>query len=135
MVADDIDITITEKEKTPEKIRDNEKENGHTIDGEEGHPTYAEVVAQPPPTDETDQDEPKEVEEEIDITESILLKEKSPRPWRTLLTGIPDAVSGPLSWLTFLINLGLVLATADYVYRAKVLHPSHDLSFARVGYM
>ncbi|KAM3068890.1 hypothetical protein ACMFMG_004064 [Clarireedia jacksonii] len=135
VVADDIDVTITEKEKTPEKIQDGEKENAHAIDGEDSHPTYAEVVAHPPLADETDEDEPKEIEEEIDVTESIVLEEKLSRPWRTLLTGMPDTVSGPLSWLTFLINLGLVLATADYVYRAKFLHPSHDLSFARIGYI
>jgi alkaline phosphatase D len=34
-----------------------------------------------------------------------------------------------------LINVGLVLAATDFIYRGKALHPSDDLSFARIGYV
>lgn len=80
-------------------------------------------------------DKPKHVEEEVEIDETVVMEKKSPRPFHTLLTGAPDPVSTLLSILTFLMNVGLVLATIDLVYHAKVLHPSTELSFARMGYM
>lgn len=80
-------------------------------------------------------EKPTHIEEEIDVEETILLEEKSARPWKTLLTGIPSPTSNLLSLLTFLINLGLLLAVTDMIYRAKVYHPSNDLSFARIGYV
>jgi len=51
------------------------------------------------------------------------------------LAGIPSPTSRLLSWLTFLINLLLLAASADLLGRATVFHPSHDLSFARLGYL
>ncbi|KAI9647189.1 hypothetical protein NHQ30_003572 [Ciborinia camelliae] len=88
------------------------------------------------------------VEDDIDIittdteredqpsgAETVVVEEKSSRPIRTILTGSPDPVSYLLSILTFLINAGLVLATIDLVYRAKVFYPSTELSFARMGYI
>ncbi|KAF7936470.1 uncharacterized protein EAE97_007836 [Botrytis byssoidea] len=83
----------------------------------------------------SDSDRPKHVEEEVEIDETLVMEKKSPRPFHTLLTGAPDPVSTFLSLLTFLINVGLVLATIDLVYHAKVLHPSTELSFARMGYI
>lgn len=83
----------------------------------------------------SDSDRPKHAEEEVEIDETLVMEKKSARPFHTLLTGAPDPVSTLLSLLTFLINVGLVLATIDLVYHAKVLHPSTELSFARMGYM
>jgi alkaline phosphatase D len=40
-----------------------------------------------------------------------------------------------LSLATLLVNVGLVLAATDFIYRGKIVHPSDDLSFARVGYV
>lgn len=80
-------------------------------------------------------DKPKHVEEEVEVNETVVIEQKSRRPFYTLLTGAPDPVSTLLSLLTFLINVALVLATIDLVYHAKVLHPSTELSFARMGYM
>lgn len=80
-------------------------------------------------------DKPKHLEEEVEVSETVVVEEKSSRPLRTLLTGAPDPRSALLSLLTFLINVGLFLATIDLVYHAKVFHPSTDLSFARIGYM
>lgn len=80
-------------------------------------------------------EKPTHIEEEIDVEETILLEEKSAKPWKTLLAGIPSPTSNLLSLLTFLINLGLVLAVTDLVYRATLYYPSNDLSFARIGYV
>lgn len=114
-MKDDIDITVTEIEK------------------EDQPPTYASTAAHSKNT--SDPHKQKHIEERIDVNEEILLNKKSIRPWRTMLTGMPDPVSTLLSLLTFLINVTLVLATVDFVYSAKMFHPSHDLSFARMGYM
>lgn len=64
-----------------------------------------------------------------------MVEEKPPQRWRTLLTGLPSPSSALWSLATLLINIALVLATTDFVYRAKVFYPSHDLSFARLGYV
>lgn len=74
-------------------------------------------------------------EQAVGVEETVLLEKKSARPWRTLLTGLPDPVSNIWSLLTFLINTGLLLMALDFIYRAKLLHPSDDLSFARIGYV
>jgi len=75
------------------------------------------------------------VEKEVDVEETITLEEKPSTPLKTLLTGLPDPASSLLSILTLLINIGLVLSVTDLVYRAKVFHPSHELSFARLGFL
>jgi alkaline phosphatase D len=82
-----------------------------------------------------DQGEPEPAEEEIEIEETIILEEKPPQAWRTILTGLPSPSSALWSLATLAINVLLVLATTDMVYRAKVFYPSHDLSFARLGYV
>jgi alkaline phosphatase D len=82
-----------------------------------------------------DQGTPSPADEEIKVEEIIVLEEKPPRIWRTLLTGHPSPSSALWSLATLAINIALVLATTDMVYRAKVFHPSHDLSFARLGYV
>jgi alkaline phosphatase D len=115
LVEDDVKITVTETET------------------EEQPPQLASTAAHS--RNLRSQDKPKLVEEEVDIEETIVLEKKSSSPWRTLLTGAPDPASSLLSLLTLLINLALVLAMTDFVYRGKVYHPSHDLSFARLGYV
>ncbi|KAL9576555.1 MAG: hypothetical protein Q9212_007002, partial [Teloschistes hypoglaucus] len=64
-------------------------------------------------------------------------KEPAANRWLgwTLLSGLPD--SGSVLWTvaTVGINVILCLCVADMVYRAPVMYPSHDLSFARVGYI
>ncbi|KIM99539.1 hypothetical protein OIDMADRAFT_146197 [Oidiodendron maius Zn] len=82
-----------------------------------------------------DQDEPTTAEGEIKVEETVILREKPPRIWRTMLTGLPSPSSALWSLITLVVNLALVLATTDMVYRAKVFYPSHDLSFARLGYV
>lgn len=115
VLKDDVDITITETE----------------ID--EQPPVLASSAAHSRnlPT----RDKPTEVEEEIEIEETVVLERKHSKPWRTLLTGLPDPASTLLSLATLAINVALVLATTDLLYRAKVFHPEDDLSFARMGYV
>ncbi|KAH8591441.1 alkaline phosphatase family protein-like protein [Bisporella sp. PMI_857] len=115
LLGGDIDVTITEKE-----VEDSPPDFSSTA----AH-SYSLRGA----------DKPTHTEEEVEVEETVLLEERSAKPWRTLLTGMPSPTSSLLSLTTLLINLGLILATTDLVYRAKTLHPSHDLSFARLGYI
>ncbi|EOD51218.1 putative alkaline phosphatase family protein [Neofusicoccum parvum UCRNP2] len=73
--------------------------------------------------------------EELDVEETIVVQEKDPRVFKTLLTGLPSPSSALWSWITFAVNIVLVGMMFDLIYRAPVLHPAHDLSFARVGYV
>jgi len=75
------------------------------------------------------------IEEEIAFEETIVLEERPHKPWRTMLSGLPSPSSTLWSLATLALNAGLVLAVTDLVYRGKVLYPSHDLSFARLGYI
>ncbi|KAJ5050847.1 uncharacterized protein L3040_002716 [Drepanopeziza brunnea f. sp. 'multigermtubi'] len=115
VLADDVDITITETEI------------------EEQPPALASTAAHSKnlPTRE----KPTEIEEEIEIDEAIVLGLKQSKPWRTLLTGLPDPTSTLLSLATLAINVALVLAATDLLYRAKVYHPENGMSFARMGYV
>jgi len=60
---------------------------------------------------------------------------KDPRILQTLLLGVPSPASSLWSCITAAINLLLVIFVGDLVFRAPLLYPSHDLSFARVGYV
>ena len=73
--------------------------------------------------------------EELDVQETIIYEEKEPKILRTLLTGIPSPTSALWSWITFGINMALVAMALDLTFRAPILYPCHDLSFARVGYV
>ncbi|KAI0977192.1 PhoD-like phosphatase [Xylaria arbuscula] len=75
------------------------------------------------------------VEEEVDIEETIHATEKPPNRLKTLLTGVPSPNSLLFTALTFLINVACLAAVTDFVYSPKWYHPSHDLSFARLGYV
>ncbi|KAH8805935.1 alkaline phosphatase family protein-like protein [Xylogone sp. PMI_703] len=91
----------------------------------------------PPSTDLRNHDNGSEetIQEDIAITETIVLEERSPKVLRTLLTGLPSPTSNLLSLLTLLVNIALVLGVTDYLYTARVLYPSQDVSFVRVGYV
>ncbi|KAI1130900.1 PhoD-like phosphatase [Nemania abortiva] len=75
------------------------------------------------------------VEEEVDIKETISVVEKPPNRLRTLITGAPSPNSLLFTALTFLVNVACLAMVTDFVYSPKWYHPSHDLSFARVGYV
>lgn len=100
-----------------------------------------------------------DIEEEIDISETIVLREKSPRHVRTLLTGLPSpseffptdyflfcfeqwliwefklSASILSSLVTFGINVLLLYFAFDQTFTAKLYYSKHELSFARVGYI
>lgn len=67
--------------------------------------------------------------------DAILERESDPRVAWTLLSGLPSPCSTIWTAVTVAINVLLALFTADMVYRGPVSYPSHDLSFARVGYV
>lgn len=118
VVEDDTDIIVTEEE----------------VEDEVGKvPTYASTTAHS--HNLRGKDIPTHIERGVEVDETIVLKERSPRFWRTLLTGMPSPTSSLLSLLTLLLNLALIGGVTDMVYRAKTFHPSHDLSFARLGYV
>ncbi|KAL8677184.1 MAG: hypothetical protein Q9186_006360 [Xanthomendoza sp. 1 TL-2023] len=56
-------------------------------------------------------------------------------PGWTLLWGLPDPTSFRWAIATAGINAILCLCVLDVVYRAPIMYPSHELSFARVGYV
>lgn len=114
-MEDDIDVTVTE------------------VEVDDQVPTTASTAAHS--HNLRSDDKPTHTEEEIEVDETIILEERSAKPWRTLLTGLPSPTSTLLSLATFLINAALVAAVTDLVFRAKVFHPSTDLSFARLGYV
>lgn len=61
--------------------------------------------------------------------------EKGLHVLRTLLLGLPSPKSTLYSLVTLSINVLLVLGVVDVVYRGPMLYQSHDLSFARVGFV
>ncbi|KAG9846650.1 Metallo-dependent phosphatase, partial [Aureobasidium melanogenum] len=73
--------------------------------------------------------------QEIDVQETIVVEEKDPKVLRSLLTGLPSPSSLFWSAVTFLTNVALLAMVADMVYRAPLFHPSHNLSFVRLGHV
>ena len=73
--------------------------------------------------------------QELDVTDTTTVKSPSTKPFRTLLLGSPSPTSMMLSMVTFLINLCLVLMSADVLLAARFYFPSHDLSFVRLGHV
>ncbi|KAK7514398.1 PhoD-like phosphatase-domain-containing protein [Phyllosticta citriasiana] len=77
----------------------------------------------------------KKTAEEVEVDETVVVEEKGPQVLKTLLTGLPSPSSALWSWITFGINFVLVVMMLDLAFRAPIFWPSHDLSFARVGYV
>ncbi|KAI1342056.1 alkaline phosphatase family protein [Xylariaceae sp. FL0016] len=75
------------------------------------------------------------VAEKVAIQETVALVEKRLNPIGTLLKGTPNPRSLVLSGLTFLLNAACVAMITDMVFSPRWFHQSHDLSFARVGYV
>lgn len=80
-------------------------------------------------------DPSKEVGQELDVEETIVVEPKDPAILKTLLTGLPSPSSLLWSAVTFAINLTLLAMVWDVVYTAPMFYPSYDLSMARVGYV
>ncbi|KAI9760515.1 MAG: Mitochondrial inner membrane protein oxa1 [Chaenotheca gracillima] len=60
---------------------------------------------------------------------------QGPNVAQVLLLGLPSPRYLVWSAVTVAVNLLLVLGVVDYIYRGPQWHPSHDVSFARVGYV
>ena len=112
IVADEVDIVVTEDEKPQSPPLASTASHSHNLRGSQD-----------------------DVIEDIDIRETLVLEERGPHPLWTLLSGLPSPTSNLLSLTTAAINLLLVAAVLDVIYRGPLLHPSHDLSFTRVGYV
>ncbi|CAI6335163.1 unnamed protein product [Periconia digitata] len=56
-------------------------------------------------------------------------------PSFVVLLGWLDVTRPLLSTLTALANVLCLVAAVDFVYRGQYFHPSHDLSFSRMGYV
>ena len=91
-------------------------------------------------TDEIDSryvngDATKEIGQELDVRETIVVEPKDPEIFKTILTGLPSPSSLFWSTFTFAINVALLAMVWDVIYRAPLFYPSYDLSMARVGYV
>jgi len=75
------------------------------------------------------------VAEDVVVEEIIYPVERHISPLETLLLGTPNPNSLLSSAITFLINAACVAMVTDMVFTPRWSHPSHDLSFARVGYV
>lgn len=73
--------------------------------------------------------------QELDVEETIQYEERKPKILRTLLTGMPSPSSLLWSWVTFAINVTLIVMALDMVYRAPMFHSCHHASFGRLGYI
>jgi alkaline phosphatase D len=71
---------------------------------------------------------------EVDAKETVAVVDKSPSLLSVLL-GAPSPRNLVLSLLSFLVNLGFVLSSVDFVYHGTLMYPSDDLSFVRLGYV
>ena len=73
--------------------------------------------------------------EELDVQETVVLEEKRPQAFLTVISGLPSPGSMVWSAITVAVNLVLVGMVTDYVYNAPYLHQANDLSFARLGFV
>ncbi|KAK5119796.1 hypothetical protein LTR85_007122 [Meristemomyces frigidus] len=110
IVADEIDIVTREAPHPKEDVKDIDRR-------------YA------------DGDASKDVGQELDVEETIVLEEKGPQILKTLLTGLPSPTSLFWTAVTFAINAALLAMVLDFVYRGTFFHQAHDLSMARTGYV
>lgn len=75
------------------------------------------------------------VQKDAPIVETLPVQIRKSKPWQTLLTGLPSSKSTLLNLATISINVLLTVAVTDYTYRGNYQFPSHNLSFARLGYV
>jgi alkaline phosphatase D len=80
-------------------------------------------------------DASKEIGQELDVEETVVVEGKDPLIFKTLVTGLPSPSSLIWSCVTFLVNVALLAMALDLVYTPGYYYPSHDLSMARVGYV
>ena len=69
------------------------------------------------------------------VVEKVLAERNTAHAAWVLFSGLPSNLAPLWTAVTVVINVLLLLATVDVIYRAPYLYPSHELSFARVGYV
>lgn len=75
------------------------------------------------------------IDEEVEMEETMAVIKDSPSIWRTLISGVPHPSRKVASILTFLINAACIGMVTDMIYTPRWSYRSHDLSFARIGYV
>ncbi|RYP73294.1 hypothetical protein DL771_003723 [Monosporascus sp. 5C6A] len=75
------------------------------------------------------------IDEEVEVEETVAVIKDSPSIWRTLISGVPHPNRKVASILTFLINAACIGMVTDMIYTPRWSYRSHDLSFARIGYV
>ncbi|KAI9835352.1 MAG: hypothetical protein M1838_005326 [Thelocarpon superellum] len=120
VIADEVDITVTEE------VKEDEPEDAQP-------PTFASTAAHSHNLRGSEAE--VKIVEEVDVEETLVLEEQDAHVVWTLLSGLPSPTSTLLSVTTAAINVLLVIGVIDAVYRAPLWHPAHDLSFARTGFV
>ncbi|KAK4453187.1 alkaline phosphatase D [Podospora aff. communis PSN243] len=118
-LVDHVDVVLTEstvKEDSPEDGEIIEVNGANDLNGVNGL------------------QEPKVVDQTLEIQETLSVEKKPLRPWRSLLTGAPNPRSLLLSATALLINALCVGLVADRLYREHS-YKADDLSFVRLGYV
>ncbi|KAI9847913.1 MAG: hypothetical protein M1837_001430 [Sclerophora amabilis] len=103
----------------------NEREGSHSPTGLAAASSPYNLRSKDRVNDENE-DGPEESDPAQDKTQHIL---------RTVILGIPSPTSAIWTYFTAAVNILLFIAVVDFVHRGPLWHPSHDLSFARVGYV
>ncbi|MCJ1287570.1 hypothetical protein MMC26_006922 [Xylographa opegraphella] len=111
IVADEVDIVVADNDKGRVRAEDSRGSAFHDAD--------------------SDSDE----EVELDIEEMVVLEERDPQIFKTLLFGLPSPTSPFWSLVTMAINVALALCVGDMIFRGPLLYPSRDVSFIRVGHV
>ncbi|MCJ1359179.1 MAG: hypothetical protein MMC33_009179, partial [Icmadophila ericetorum] len=129
IVAEEVDIIY--KDEDEGKV--GEVEIVESEDEDEGEESEGQDEGEE--SEDEDEAEGEEEQLEVELRRTTLLAERDPQIVKTLLFGLPSPSSTFWSSVTVGINILLALFVADMVFRAPLFYPSHDLSFARVGYV
>ena len=87
------------------------------------------------PPDVVDRDTSKTVKPAYAVEQEKAHTDQDAQILQTLLLGLPSPSSILWSFVTVAINIILALFVGDLVFRTPLLYSSHDLSFARVGFV
>ncbi|KAI9676362.1 MAG: hypothetical protein M1817_000519 [Caeruleum heppii] len=129
VLADEIDITLTEHSK------DTDDSQTSSLPSTAAQSNPHNLRSADRATRQGGDDGDDEGDVDVNFEETLLLEEKPTHPIWTLLSGLPSPTSTFWSLMTALINVLFVLSVLDLIYRGPLLYRSHDLSFARVGYV
>ncbi|KAH8652515.1 PhoD-like phosphatase [Xylariales sp. PMI_506] len=75
------------------------------------------------------------IDPEVVVVEEIAAIKRPIAPLKTILSGLPSPNSMLFTVLGFAANVACLAMIFDVVYRPRLQYPSHDLSFARIGYV